>query len=211
MPRKRPKFYAARRGRNVGIYRSWEECERQTKGIYSEFKSFSSIEEAQAYLTGRRIKGFMAIRRPAKPGSSFVGGKAFRAKIDVWQDGHTDALRTECGLDTMSDVNLVVPELLHDIHDIIVDDVRGSAGRTEFTREATLKVLYEGEVLELPALVATQTQLPRSCDVLLGSCVDEHRGLDLLGVCVDEHRAKQHQPLICCVGEKTLRVWWKAN
>ena len=45
-PRKRPKVYAVRRGRNVGIFHSWEECERQTKGVYSEFKSFHSLEEA---------------------------------------------------------------------------------------------------------------------------------------------------------------------
>jgi hypothetical protein len=90
-PWKRPKFYAVRRGRNIGIFHSWEECERQTKGIYSEFKSFSTLEEAQAYLTGRRLN-FMAVRR-TKPSSSFVGGKALRAKIDIWQDVHIDASR----------------------------------------------------------------------------------------------------------------------
>jgi hypothetical protein len=143
-----------------------EECDRQTKGIYSEFKSFSSLEEAQAYLTGRRLN-FMSVCR-TKPTSSFGGGKALRARINIWKDGHVDALRTECGLDTMSDVNLALSELLHDIHDIVVDDVSSCSGRTKFAREGILKVLYEGEVLCLPALVATHAQLPRSRDVLLG-------------------------------------------
>jgi hypothetical protein len=56
------------------------------------------------------------------------------------------------------------------------------------------------------ALVATQSQLPRSCDILLGTL-----SLDRLSVCVDEHQTKQHQQLMCCVGEKTLRTWWEAN
>jgi hypothetical protein len=68
---------------------------------------------------------FMLVRRGTKPTSSFVGGRALRAKMDIWQDGHTDALRTECGLDTMSDVNMAVPEILHEIHDIFADDVNG--------------------------------------------------------------------------------------
>ncbi len=88
----------------------------------------------------------MALRR-VKPSSSLVGGKALRAKIDVWQDGHVDALQTECGLDTMSDVNLAMPELLHDVHDIVVDKVRNASGRSEFAREGTLKILCDGEVL----------------------------------------------------------------
>ncbi len=112
----------------------------------------------------------------------------------------------ECGLDTMSDVNLALAVLLHDIHDIIVDDVRGSAGSTTFAKEGTLKLLYEGEVISVPALVAVPSQLPRSCDASLGI-----PGLNSLGFCVDDHRLAQRQPLMCYVGEKTLRTWWEAN
>ncbi len=126
--------------------------------------------------------------------------------MDVWQDGHEDSLRIDCALDTMSDVNLALVELLHDVHDIVDDDVRGSAGLTTFAREGTLKVLHEGEVLCLPALVATAAQLPRSCDALLGV-----PGLNTLSVNVDDHRRAQRQPLMCHVGEKTLRAWWDAN
>jgi hypothetical protein len=107
---------------------------------------------AHAYLLGHRLN-FMAFRRSVKPPSSFVGGKALRAQVDVWQDGHEDALRVDCGLDTMSDVNLALAVLLHDIHDIIVDDVRGSAGKITFAKEGTLKLLYEGEVAAIQAKV----------------------------------------------------------
>jgi hypothetical protein len=36
-------------------------------------------------------------------------------------------------------------------------------------------------------------------------------GLNHLGVSVDRHREKQRHPLMCYVGEKTLRKWWEAN
>jgi hypothetical protein len=49
-PRKRPNFYAVRRGRASGIFHSWEECERQTKGVASKFKSFASKADVEAYL-----------------------------------------------------------------------------------------------------------------------------------------------------------------
>jgi hypothetical protein len=49
-PRKRPKFYAVRKGRNIGVYNTWEECEIQVKGVASEYKSFGSFEEAKAYV-----------------------------------------------------------------------------------------------------------------------------------------------------------------
>ncbi len=184
---KRSKFYAVRGGRSIGIFHSWEECERQVKNVPSEFKSFHTLEEAKEYMNCVRYT-FMLVRMGTKPTSSFVGGRALRAKMDTWQDGHTDALCTECGLDTMSDVNMTVPEILHEIHDIFTDDVNGCVGSTAFTCEGTLKVLCDGEIVHLPALVATRGQLPRSCDVLLGI-----PGLDQLGVCIDEHRAKQHQ------------------
>jgi viroplasmin and RNaseH domain-containing protein len=72
-PRKRPKFYAVRKGRNVGVYSTWEEYERQTKGYPSEFKRFDSCEEAQNYIMGRHLN-FMTFRRATKPDSSLVGG-----------------------------------------------------------------------------------------------------------------------------------------
>jgi hypothetical protein len=170
--------------------------------VYSEFKSFFSLQEAEEYLRTPR-RNYMTFR---KPESSFVGGKALRAKIDVWQDGHVDSLRVDCGLDTCSDVNLALPELLHDLESIQRADVGNCGSSTAFVREGTLKVLVDGAVLSVRALAATPTQLPRSCEVLLGI-----PGLDSLGVHVDQHRTKQNQPLMCHVGERTLREWWDAN
>jgi hypothetical protein len=141
-----------------------------------------------------------------KRGSSFVDGRALRAELEIWQDGFADLLRVECALDTASDVNFARIELLHDVHDVISDKIRTGAGKAEFNREGILKVLNQGEVLGIPALVATTEQLSRKCDALLGI-----PGLDGLGVSIDEHRKKQRRPLMCFVGEKTLRTWWEAN
>jgi len=45
------KYYAVKKGKNPGIYTSWEECENEVKGFPSAvFKSFDSYEKAQSYL-----------------------------------------------------------------------------------------------------------------------------------------------------------------
>ena len=45
------RFYAVRRGRSVGIFRTWPKCERQVK-YYSGaiFKGFNTEEEANLFL-----------------------------------------------------------------------------------------------------------------------------------------------------------------
>lgn len=45
------KYYAVRRGRNPGIYRSWPECQKQVNGFENaRYKSFQTEAEAQAFL-----------------------------------------------------------------------------------------------------------------------------------------------------------------
>ena len=45
------KYYALRKGRNPGIYYSWEECKAQIhKYSGAIFKSFESYEEAEEYI-----------------------------------------------------------------------------------------------------------------------------------------------------------------
>lgn len=45
------KYYAVKNGREPGIYRSWSECKNQVHRFPgAEFKSFSSLEDAQEYL-----------------------------------------------------------------------------------------------------------------------------------------------------------------
>ncbi len=47
------KYYSVRNGRIPGIYESWSECEAQVKGFSGAvYKSFTSLEQARAYLEG---------------------------------------------------------------------------------------------------------------------------------------------------------------
>lgn len=46
-----PKFYAVKRGRIVGVYRSWEECLKQVKGYpHPVYRRFTNIVDAINFL-----------------------------------------------------------------------------------------------------------------------------------------------------------------
>ena len=45
------KYYAVRQGRTIGVFNSWDECKEQVSGYSgAEYKSFMTIEEANAYI-----------------------------------------------------------------------------------------------------------------------------------------------------------------
>lgn len=49
--RKKPSYYAVRAGRKPGVYRSWEECEKQVSGFSNAcFKGFDSYNDAVAFV-----------------------------------------------------------------------------------------------------------------------------------------------------------------
>ncbi len=51
------KYYAVKKGRNPGIYETWEECKKETDGFSgSEFKSFTSLDDAQAFISSQEEK-----------------------------------------------------------------------------------------------------------------------------------------------------------
>ncbi len=211
--RKRGKFYAVRVGRNVGIFRTWEECQSSVHGYRdAQFKSFPTLQEAEAYLTGSRPKHcYVGWRRPAEGNAkarpaSFLAGRALRATVKVLQEGETRPIRVQGCLDSGSDVNLAHRSMLHDVHPILRESISNCGDSTEFTEEGTLWVFASGTAHCIPALVATKAQLPFGCDVLLGV-----PGLDDLGVKLDSHRGDTPRALECHVGEKTLRAWLDAN
>jgi hypothetical protein len=83
-PRKRPKFYAVRKGRNVGVYNTWEECEMQVKGVANEYKSFGSFEEAKAYVL---LTSCCTVVRPSRDRSSLE----VKPSEPSWRSGKTDS------------------------------------------------------------------------------------------------------------------------
>lgn len=47
------KVYAVKRGHTIGIFDTWEECKKSIDGFSgAEYKSYSTIEEAQAFIDG---------------------------------------------------------------------------------------------------------------------------------------------------------------
>lgn len=47
------KYYAVRKGKTAGIYMNWDDCKAQVQGFSgAEYKSFSTITEAEAYMGG---------------------------------------------------------------------------------------------------------------------------------------------------------------
>lgn len=47
------KYYAVKRGKTTGIFKSWEECKASVDGYSgAEYKGFALLEEAEAYLEG---------------------------------------------------------------------------------------------------------------------------------------------------------------
>ena len=47
------KYYAVRKGRNPGIYTSWDSCLKEVKGFSGAiYKSFKSKDEAIAFMEG---------------------------------------------------------------------------------------------------------------------------------------------------------------
>ena len=50
------KYYAVRKGRNTGIYRTWDECKSQVfQYSGAEYKSFTTEQELLNILAGLRI------------------------------------------------------------------------------------------------------------------------------------------------------------
>ncbi|MBO6305842.1 MAG: ribonuclease HI [Selenomonadaceae bacterium] len=51
------KFYAVKNGRNVGIYNSWAECEKEVKDFKgAKYKSFSNEQDALEWMKGDRYQ-----------------------------------------------------------------------------------------------------------------------------------------------------------
>ena len=45
------KYYAVKKGKKPGVYRTWDECKAQTDGFSGAiFKSFKTQEEAEAFI-----------------------------------------------------------------------------------------------------------------------------------------------------------------
>lgn len=71
------KYYAVRKGRNPGIYETWEDCQKE---IYrfsgAEYKSFTSFDDAKAFMDGTKKEVHSESEAVAYVDGSFLLEKA---------------------------------------------------------------------------------------------------------------------------------------
>ena len=87
------KYYAVRKGRNPGIYTSWDSCLKEVKGFSGAvYKSFKSKEDALAFLNDEEKK----IEVDADTVIAYVDGsfnlpeKTYGAGVVLIKDGNED-------------------------------------------------------------------------------------------------------------------------
>ena len=84
--KKNEKFYAVKKGRQIGIYKSWDDCKKEVDGFKgAEFKSFSSLDDAKAYLSEKDNyqKGYIAY----VDGSYDDKNKTYSGGVVIIKDG----------------------------------------------------------------------------------------------------------------------------
>ncbi|GKZ01199.1 hypothetical protein MPSEU_001071300 [Mayamaea pseudoterrestris] len=71
-------FYAVAAGRNVGVYRTWNDCQAQTKGFSkARFKKFNTLKDAQDFVAA---DGNAAAGMYTTPSSASTHGQAHSQK-----------------------------------------------------------------------------------------------------------------------------------
>lgn len=77
------KYYAVKKGRNPGIYTSWDSCLKEVKGYSGAiYKSFKTKEEAESYMTGEKKQ----IEIGANSVIAYVDG-SYNKKLKVYGSG----------------------------------------------------------------------------------------------------------------------------
>ena len=77
------KYYAVKKGRNPGIYTSWDSCLKEVKGFSGAiYKSFKTKEEAETYMAGEEKQ----IEVGANAVIAYVDG-SYNQKLKVYGSG----------------------------------------------------------------------------------------------------------------------------
>ena len=88
------KYYAVRTGRKTGVFMTWAECQKQVTGFSgAEFKSFPTMEEAQAFA-GVNAEGIPdTLPRAEKPASDQVIAYVDGSYRIFLRNGHPEGWR----------------------------------------------------------------------------------------------------------------------
>lgn len=70
------KYYAVKNGYHIGVYNTWEECQREVSGYSgAEYKSFKNLDDAYAYMgVNEQLSLFDEPSPPANTAVAYVDG-----------------------------------------------------------------------------------------------------------------------------------------
>lgn len=100
------KYYAVKVGKVPGIYSSWKECEEQIKGYpKAEYKGFSTLPEAEAFLGEKPEKNLSMKKENTPPASNLnkerrIEDPLERNILKAYVDGsfNKDRMEYSCGV-----------------------------------------------------------------------------------------------------------------
>ena len=146
------KFYAVQKGRQPGVYLSWDECKAQVDGFSGPvFKKFSTLEEAQVFCascgmgpSSRKQEAKISSIAKADPGSSY---REDAAEYIIFTDG--SCLRNPSGPGGYAAVILRAGE--------VVQELYGCEASTTNNRMEMMAAIRALEFLDHPMRVVLYT------------------------------------------------------
>lgn len=101
MGRNAPSYYAVAKGKNVGIYKTWNECRQNTHGVSNAtFKKFSNMSDAQSFIrdNSSTSRGSMS----SSGGSRYDYGSGYSSHSSYSSGGSSSYGRNSGSSDTSS-------------------------------------------------------------------------------------------------------------
>lgn len=109
------KFYAVKAGKTPGIYRTWEECKKETAGVSGAiYKSFQTVEEAAVFMgwTGTATEEEECELVAYVDGSFNLATGEYGSGVVVIEDGEEVELYTKGNDAEMASMRNVAGEIL---------------------------------------------------------------------------------------------------
>lgn len=132
------KYYAVKVGEKPGVYTDWESCKAQVEGYKgAQYKSFKSMEEAAAFVTGDKVN-----EQQAQPAVN-LPVNADPLHVDVFVDGSYNATTGDYGYGIL--MNDGVNKQIYYGKGKMMDGGRNVEGEVEASRIALQKISAENK------------------------------------------------------------------
>lgn len=112
------KYYAVRKGRQTGIFESWDECKRLVTGYKNaSFKGFDDLAEAQAFINGTSADALPSAQPEKDTAIAYVDGsynaktKVFAYGVVLFFENREITLSNACSDPTLAEMRNVAGEI----------------------------------------------------------------------------------------------------